>query len=68
MVGKQKIKLYKKQADLISGMCGRQRLICLAARQCGKSTAYTVFSFCPFFILVYIFKLLYELGLSSFSE
>ena len=44
MVGKQKIKLYKKQADLISGMCGRQRLICLAARQCGKSTAYTVFA------------------------
>ena len=43
MIGKQLIKVYQKQAELIRGMCDRQRLICLAARQCGKSTAYTVF-------------------------
>lgn len=41
--GKKIIKLYPKQAGLVKQMTQRRRLICLAARQCGKSTAYSVY-------------------------
>lgn len=41
--GKQIIKVYPKQAEMINAMCGKQRCITLACRQCGKSTSYTVF-------------------------
>lgn len=34
--GKKIIKLYPKQAGLVKQMTQRRRLICLAARQCGK--------------------------------
>ena len=44
MVGKQLIKVYPKQAEMIRSMCDYQRVITLACRQCGKSTAYTVFA------------------------
>lgn len=41
--GKKIIKLYPKQAGLVKQMTQRRRLICLAARQCGKSTSYSVY-------------------------
>lgn len=41
--GKKIIKLYPKQAQLVKSMTQRRRLICLACRQCGKSTSYSVY-------------------------
>ena len=41
--GKKIIKLYPKQAKLVEQMTQRRRLIALACRQCGKSTAYSVY-------------------------
>lgn len=41
--GKQLIKTYPKQRDMINAMCNKQRTIVLSARQVGKSTSYTVF-------------------------
>ena len=32
--GKQLIKVYPKQAEIIKAMCDRQRVITLATRQC----------------------------------
>lgn len=34
--GKQLIKVYEKQAEMIQAMCDYQRVITLACRQCGK--------------------------------
>jgi len=34
--GKQLIKVYKKQADMVRAMCNYQRVITLASRQCRK--------------------------------
>lgn len=41
--GKQKIKMYPKQARLVKEMTKRRRLIVLATRQCGKSTSYSIY-------------------------
>ena len=41
--GLQTIKLYKKQEELLLAMAKEKRLIVLAARQCGKSTTYTIY-------------------------
>ena len=41
--GLQLIKLYPKQKELLLAMQRERRLICLAPRQCGKSTTYTIF-------------------------
>lgn len=42
--GKQLIKIYPKQAEMVKAMCNRQRVIVLASRQCGKSTSYSIFA------------------------
>jgi hypothetical protein len=42
--GKQLIKIYEKQAELIRGMCDYQRLICLSCRQARK--IYCIYSVC----------------------
>ena len=34
--GKQLIKLYPKQKEMVEAMCNKQRVIVLAVRQCGK--------------------------------
>ena len=34
--GKELIKVYPKQAELIKAMCDKQRVVCIASRQCGK--------------------------------
>lgn len=41
--GLQVIKLYPKQKELLRAMQRESRLICLASRQCGKSTTYTIY-------------------------
>ena len=41
--GKQKIKMYPKQAGLVKQMTKRRRLVVLATRQCGKSTSYSIY-------------------------
>lgn len=43
--GKQLIKVYPKQAEMIRSMCNYQRVVTLASRQCrlGKSTSYSIF-------------------------
>ena len=41
--GKQKIKLYPKQAGLVKTMAKKRRVVVLATRQCGKSTSYSIY-------------------------
>lgn len=42
--GKQKIKLYPKQAQMVSLMTKKRRLIILSSRQAGKSTTYSIYA------------------------
>ena len=42
--GRQLISIYPKQAEMIRSMCNYQRVVTLASRQCGKSTAYSIFA------------------------
>ena len=41
--GLQLIKLYPKQRDLLKAMQRESRVVCLASRQVGKSTTYTIY-------------------------
>ncbi len=47
--GKQLIKMYPKQAEMLRAMCSKQRVVTLASRQCGKSTTYS--AFCLWYVL-----------------
>lgn len=42
--GKHIIEMYPKQKELLKAMQKNNRLTCLAARQCGKTTTYSIFS------------------------
>ncbi len=43
-LGKHIIRLFEKQKDLIREMVKEDRIVCLASRQTGKTTAYNIFA------------------------